>query len=140
MSRRGAAERSVHQTVAEEKAAELIRRLIDDDAALVDDDDAVADELDVRACRARVSTHRLALRARMLADEIADRGLGGDVEADGRFVEKEQRRTVQQARHDLAAHALTERKTLHRLSRRSPRPKRSTRLAWRRRKVSRSTS
>src|SRR5580698_10048793 len=51
--------------------------------------------------------------ARMIADKIADRGLGRDVETDRRLVEEKELRRMQQTRHDLAAHALAERETLH---------------------------
>ncbi len=44
----------------------------------------------------------------------ADVVLGDDVEADGRLVEKQQRRIVQQRRRQIAAHALAQREFAHR--------------------------
>ena len=47
-------------------------------------------------------------------DEVAHGQLGGGVEADGRLVEEEEARRVQQRRHQLAAHALAEPELPHR--------------------------
>ncbi len=59
--------------------------------------------------------HGLAVVAGMLADEVADRRLGGDVQADGGLVQEQQVGPMQQAGGDLAPHPLAERHAVDRL-------------------------
>src|SRR3989449_11033608 len=63
----------------------------------------------------RREQHRRAVPLAVLDEEPADRVLGGHVEPQGRLVEEQERRAMQQRRYQLALHALAERELTHRL-------------------------
>ena len=50
----------------------------------------------------------------VFSDESADASLHGDVQADGRLVQEQDARGVQQGSHDLHLHALAQREIAHR--------------------------
>ena len=84
------------------------QRAVEGDPAVVDDEDPVAEPLDVGQVVRGEQHGRAALGA--LADqEAAQSLLAHQVQADGRLVEHEQLRRVQQGGRDLAAHPLPER-------------------------------
>src|SRR5260221_633037 len=77
-------------------------------------DDALTDELDVPGIVGR-QKHSLTPPPRLLAGKNTDRPPRRNIEADGRFVEKEQFRSVKQTCRDLATHPLAERELSNRL-------------------------
>ena len=86
--------------------------LVDQQPPPVDHQHAVAHALHV-ARVVRGEQQRAAVLHRPLAHEVADDGLRRDVEPDRRLVEEQEVRGVEQARHELAAHALAERERAH---------------------------
>ncbi len=86
----------------------------DETSSPIDHDDALTDELDVPGIVGR-QKHSLTRLTRLLADKITDRRLRRNIETDGRFVEKEQFRSVKQTCRDLATHPLAERELSNRL-------------------------
>src|SRR5205085_2031458 len=73
---------------------EIIELTVEENMAVVDDDDSLAQGGDVGHVMAG-EDDRGAVLAVVLGDELADAGLHGDVDADGRFVEKEDGRAMQ---------------------------------------------
>ena len=84
-----------------------------DDLAVVDDDGPLGDVLDVGDV-VRGQEDRGAPLLVEADQQLAEPLLGDEVEADGRLVEEEDLGVVEQARGQLAAHALTERERAHR--------------------------
>ena len=83
-----------------------------DFCALVDHDHAFAEFLDVGHVVAR-EENRHAILAVVVAEELANGTLRNDVETDGRFVEKEDARAVQERGDELHFHALAEGEFAH---------------------------
>ena len=80
--------------------------------AVVDDDDALAERRDVRHVVAGEQDGG-PVAAVVVAQELADVFLRHDIEADGRFVEEEHARAVQQRRDQFHLHAFAERELAH---------------------------
>jgi len=87
-----------------------------DEVALVDDDDARAQRGDVLHV-VRRQQHRGLVALVVRADELADGDLHRHVEPDGRLVEEQRGRAMQQRGGQLALHALAERELPGRLGR-----------------------
>ena len=85
-----------------------------DQPAVVDDDDARAERGHVVHVVAG-EQHRRAEPLVVVADEVAHLGLHRDVEPDGRLVEEQHARPVEQRRHQLALHPLAQRQLAGRL-------------------------
>ena len=85
-----------------------------DHLAVVDDDGPLGDVLDVGDVVAGEEDRGAPLLVEA-HEQLAEPLLGDEVEADGRLVEEQDLRVVQQARGQLAAHALAERQVAHRL-------------------------
>ena len=85
-----------------------------DHLAVVDDDGPLGDVLDVGHVVAR-EEDRGALLLVEAHEQLAEPLLGHEVEPDGRLVEEQDLRVVEQARGELAAHPLAEREVAHRL-------------------------
>ena len=85
---------------------------IEEDRAVINDNDPLAQLLDVGHVMAGEQDRRLLLRI-VLPQELADDLLRNDVQADGRLVQKEDFRLVQQRRDQLHLRALAQRKFAH---------------------------
>ena len=85
---------------------------VEEDFAVVDDDDALAQLLDVGHVMAR-EQNRGFLLGIVAANEFAHGFLGNDIQADGRFVEKQHLGLMQQRRDQLHFHAFAEGKFAH---------------------------
>ena len=100
-----------HDLAAQVGAAQRGDGAVEEQAAAVDHEDAVADLLHVARVVGREEHGAAVLRA-ALAHEVADHRLRRHVEADRGLVEEQQVGRVEEARDDLAAHALAERQRL----------------------------
>ena len=112
--RRFAGEVDEQPPLGQHAGAQLLEGAVGQDPAVADDDHPLGQRLDVVHVVGGEDDGDAALAVQP-ADELAHRQLGRRIEADGRLVEEEQRRLVQQRRGDLAAHALAERELAHRL-------------------------
>ena len=88
-------------------AVEVAERAVEDRGAVVDHDDPVAQGLDV--LEVVRGEHERGVPGRVeRAQELAQPALADHVEADGRLVEEQDLRVVQQRGHDVPAHPLAE--------------------------------
>ena len=92
---------------------QLIHRAVGQNASLADDHDAAAEHLDIVHVVGRQDNSCLPLPVDSF-DEVAHRQFGDGIQADGRFVQEEQRRIVQESGNEIATHALTETELAHR--------------------------
>ena len=88
------------------------QRAVVDFCALVDHDDTFTKFLDVGHVVAREENGD-AILAVVVAEKLADGALGHDVETDGRFVEKEDARAVEERSDEFHFHPLAEGKLAH---------------------------
>ena len=88
---------------------------VEEDLPVVDDDDALAQRLDVGHVVTGQHHGRL-VPLPIRGDELADPLLHRHVEPDGRLVEEEHLRPVEQRADDLDLHPLTQRELAHRLA------------------------
>ena len=90
----------------------LAEAAIEEDRAVINDNDALAQLLDVGHVMAGEQDGRLLLRV-VLAQELPHGLLGDHVQADGRLVQEQDFRLVQQRRDQLHLRALAQRKLAH---------------------------
>ena len=101
-----------HELEIREPVHDLRQLAVKEQFAMVDDDDAAAELLDVRHVMAGEHDGGLLLLI-VAADEFAHGLLRNHVQADGRFVQKEHLRLVQQRGDELHLHAFAQGKFTH---------------------------
>ena len=108
----GRKEADLHDLRGEQRAAHGGDLVVVDDLAVVDDHDPLGHVLDVRHV-VRGQEDRRALLLVQPDEQLAEALLGDEVEPDRRLVEEQDLGIVEQARGQLAAHALAEGEAPH---------------------------